>query len=199
MASGHVNRANKPNHERTGAEVKTARCHTLARGGSFNAAPPFHGVPGGSLRVPSEEFSLRNARLISPALFGPLNLLAGHHTLMRRPGFVSLRTNSYATATLAASKGRWLIRCTVPGSTPNCLAMTRTPGLPGVARASRIRFSSVGEIGGRPRRLPHFWPAQARHGLVPRSSHARTLRIRPSSETSPCPLASWCRGLLAQE
>ena len=28
----------------------------------------------------------------------------------------------------APSKGR-LIRCTVPGSTPNCLAMTRTPGL----------------------------------------------------------------------
>src|SRR5215471_2077421 len=31
------------------------------------------------------------------------------------------------TTTLAAAKGR-LIRCTVPGSTPNCLAMTRTPG-----------------------------------------------------------------------
>jgi tripartite-type tricarboxylate transporter receptor subunit TctC len=30
--------------------------------------------------------------------------------------------------------------------------MTRTPGLPGVARASRIRFSSAGAIGGRPRR-----------------------------------------------
>jgi hypothetical protein len=27
-------------------------------------------------------------------------------------------------------------RCTVPGSTPNRLAMTRTPGLPGVARAA---------------------------------------------------------------
>src|SRR6516165_3232673 len=48
--------------------------------------------------------------------------------------------------TLSAAKGR-LIRCTVPGSTPNCLAMTRTPGLPGVARASRIRFSSAGAIG----------------------------------------------------
>jgi hypothetical protein len=40
------------------------------------------------------------------------------------------------------------MRCTVPGSTPNCLAMTRTPGRPGVARASRIRFSSAGAIGG---------------------------------------------------
>jgi hypothetical protein len=57
------------------------------------------------------------------------------------------------SATASCSKGR-LIRCTVPGLTPNCLAMTRTPGLPGVARASRIRFWSAGAIGGRPRRLP---------------------------------------------
>ena len=57
------------------------------------------------------------------------------------------------TAAALASKGR-LIRCTVPGSAPNRLAMTRTPGRPGVARASRIRFSSAGAIGGRPRRLP---------------------------------------------
>jgi GAF domain-containing protein len=42
------------------------------------------------------------------------------------------------SATASCSKGR-LIRCTVPGLTPNCLAMTRTPGLSGVARASRIR------------------------------------------------------------
>jgi len=47
-----------------------------------------------------------------------------------------------AATTLAPAKGR-LIRCTVSGSTPNRLAMTRTPGLPGVARASRIRFSSA--------------------------------------------------------
>src|SRR5262245_31410069 len=52
------------------------------------------------------------------------------------------------SATASCSKGR-LIRCTAPGLTPNCLAMTRTPGLPGVARASRIRFSSAGAIGGR--------------------------------------------------
>jgi hypothetical protein len=44
-----------------------------------------------------------------------------------------------AATTLGATKGR-LIRCTVPGSTPNRLAMTRTPARPGVARASRISF-----------------------------------------------------------
>src|SRR5262245_31199685 len=55
-----------------------------------------------------------------------------------------------ATATLVPSKGR-LIRCTVSGFTPNRLAMTRTPGLPGVARASRIRFSSAGAIGSPPK------------------------------------------------
>src|SRR5262245_27972856 len=59
----------------------------------------------------------------------------------------------YTTMPLAPSKGR-LIRCTVPGSTPKRFAMTRTPGLPGIARASRIRFSSAGAIGGRPRRFP---------------------------------------------
>src|SRR5262249_25518792 len=52
-----------------------------------------------------------------------------------------------------AAKGR-LIRCTIPGSTPNYLAMTRTLGRPGAVRASRIRFSSIGAIGGRPRPLP---------------------------------------------
>jgi len=51
------------------------------------------------------------------------------------------------STTASCSKGR-LIRCTVPGLTPNCWAMTRTPGLPGVARASWIRFSSAGAIGG---------------------------------------------------
>ena len=58
----------------------------------------------------------------------------------------SARANP-APATLAPSKGR-LIRCTVPGSTPNCLAMTPTPGLPGVARASRIVFRVSGELAG---------------------------------------------------
>jgi hypothetical protein len=45
--------------------------------------------------------------------------------------------------TLRATKGR-LIRCTVPGLTPNLAAILRIPGLPGVARASRIRFSRAG-------------------------------------------------------
>src|SRR6478672_373336 len=56
-------------------------------------------------------------------------------------------------ALLAPPKGR-LMRCTVDGLTPNRSAMTRMPGRPGVARASRIRFSSAGAIGGRPRRFP---------------------------------------------
>jgi hypothetical protein len=42
------------------------------------------------------------------------------------------------------------MRCTVAGSTPNYWAMTRTPDRPGAARASRIRFSSAGAIGGTP-------------------------------------------------
>jgi hypothetical protein len=48
--------------------------------------------------------------------------------------------------TLDATKGR-LIRCTVPGLTPNRAAILRIPGLPGVARASRICFSRAGAIG----------------------------------------------------
>jgi hypothetical protein len=39
------------------------------------------------------------------------------------------------------------MRCTVDGLTPNRSAMTRMPGLPGVARASRICFSSAGASG----------------------------------------------------
>jgi hypothetical protein len=49
--------------------------------------------------------------------------------------------------TLAPSKGR-LIRCTVPGSTPNRAAILRTPSVrPGSSRAARMRFSSSGAIG----------------------------------------------------
>ena len=66
--------------------------------------------------------------------------------------------SGYATATLAPSKGR-LMRCTVDGLTPSRSAMTRMPGRPGVARASRIRFSSAGAIGGRPRRLKQQMPS----------------------------------------
>ena len=36
----------------------------------------------------------------------------------------------------------------IPGLTPNRAAILRIPGLPGVARASRIRFSRAGAIGG---------------------------------------------------
>ena len=72
----------------------------------------------------------------------PFDLGGGMDTLefqdRRLPAMARARA-----ATLAAAKRR-LIRCTVPGSTPNRLAMTRTPGLPGVARASRIRFFQGG-------------------------------------------------------
>jgi hypothetical protein len=71
------------------------------------------------------------------------------------------------------------------------LGNERTPGLPGVARASRFVFRVRGN--------PYSWPAQGRHGLVPQSSPARTGQIHPSSETSPCLQASWCvEPLLAQ-
>ena len=99
------------------------------------------------------------------------SLAQGRHPICS----ASSRSNGYATATLAPSKGR-LIRCTVPGSTPNRLAMTRTPGRPGVARASRIRFSSAGAIGGRPRRLPSLLarasPARTRSAIIARSNSA---------------------------
>ena len=59
----------------------------------------------------------------------------------------SSRSNDYATATLAPSKGR-LMRCTVDGLTPNRSAMTRMPGRPGVARATRICCSVWPALGG---------------------------------------------------
>jgi hypothetical protein len=37
----------------------------------------------------------------------------------------------------------------VPGSTPNCAAILRTTGLPGIARAFLLRSSSSGAIRGR--------------------------------------------------
>ena len=51
----------------------------------------------------------------------------------------------YAAA--LASKGR-LIRCTVPGSTPNCLAIDRTPGGQASPERPVLRFSSSGAIRG---------------------------------------------------
>src|SRR5262245_50835788 len=41
----------------------------------------------------------------------------------------------------------------------------------------------------------HFWPAQARHGLVPQSSSVRIKQIRPASETC----GRGVEALLAQE
>ena len=70
------------------------------------------------------------------------------------------------------------MRCTVDGLTPNRSAMTRMPGRPGVARASRIRFSSAGAIGGRPRRFPSLLalasPARTRSWIMARSNSANT-------------------------
>ena len=75
------------------------------------------------------------------------------------PAFELLRASTfsrYATRALAPpSKGR-LTRCTVPGLTASCLAITRTPGLPGIARAFLMRSSISGAIRGRPSR---FCPA----------------------------------------
>jgi hypothetical protein len=42
----------------------------------------------------------------------------------------------------------------VPGLMPNLAAILRTPGLRGLSRASRIRFSRAGALRGHPRRFP---------------------------------------------
>jgi hypothetical protein len=76
-----------------------------------------------------------------------------------------LAVQAAAAGVLAPSKGR-LIRCTVPGLTPNRAAILRTPSVrPGAFKAARIRFSSSAAIGGRPSRLP---------SLLARASPART-------------------------
>jgi len=46
------------------------------------------------------------------------------------------------SATPACSKGR-LVRCTVPGLTPKPFGNHVDTGFPGVARASRVRFSNA--------------------------------------------------------
>src|SRR5258705_3772601 len=82
-----------------------------------------------------------------------------------------------------AAKGR-LILCTVPGSTPNCSAILRTPGRLGSASAPFILLSSSGAIDGRPSRLPSLL-------ALPNPAHTLLddgplqLGIRPSSATSP--------------
>jgi hypothetical protein len=54
------------------------------------------------------------------------------------------------------------------------------PAFPGVARASRIRFSSAGAIGGRPRRLPSLLarasPARTRSAIIARARVQTGLR-----------------------
>ena len=79
------------------------------------------------------------------------------------------------------------------GINPELSAILRTPGLPGVARAFLICSSNSG-YRGRPSRFPSLLarasPARTRSWIIARSNSAK----RPSSETSPCPPASWCRG-----
>src|SRR5262249_49471871 len=74
----------------------------------------------------------------------------------------SHRAYDTAAMTLGATKGR-LIRCTVPGSTPNRLAMTRTPGLPESQGPHEFAFRVREQLGGARAAYPHSWPAQARH------------------------------------
>jgi hypothetical protein len=78
----------------------------------------------------------------------------GHQAKDDEPAVAPLLVPHAAAATLAPSKGR-LMRCTVPGLTPNRTAILRTPSVrPGLFKASWIRFSSSGAIGGRPSSLP---------------------------------------------
>jgi len=101
-------------------------------------------------------------------------------------------------ATPLATKGR-LILCTVLGSTPNCLAITRTPGRPGWLRAARMATSFSSEMVGRPKRFPSLLalakPARTRSWIIDRSNSADTPIIWNSAlpagvvVSMPC----WCR------
>ena len=84
------------------------------------------------------------------------------------------------------------MRCTVDGLTPSRSAMTRMPGRPGVARASRIRFSSAGAIGGRPRRFPSLLAlaSEVHHGLgryepTPGAAMAAFAKLAAGVKTEP--------------
>jgi hypothetical protein len=80
--------------------------------------------------------------------------------------------------------------------TPNRAAILRTPSVrPGLSRAARMAFSTSAGIGGRAA-CPHPWLAQGQLAHAPGSLRARTPQRHPSSETSPCLPASWCRGLV---
>src|SRR6516225_8381598 len=88
---------------------------------------------GGRVRAPlgGGRAKIENSPRPHPRKFGQKRFLAVRRS-WRGNGVACFWATSLekifgGTTTLAAAKGR-LIRCTVPGSTPNCLAMTRTPG-----------------------------------------------------------------------
>ena len=64
------------------------------------------------------------------------------------------------------------------GRLPNCSAILRTPGLPGVARVFLMRASNSGAIRGRPSRFPSLLararPARTRSWIIARSNSANT-------------------------
>jgi hypothetical protein len=109
-----------------GAGARYEAAARAARPTSFClAAEPLHGTPGRG------DFSVSN---FHPALI-PGNLdennfgvkeVAGAEVGWPVLGYL-LGKNFRRNDDACGAKGR-LIRCTVPGSTPNCLAMTRTPG-----------------------------------------------------------------------
>src|SRR5215471_21450538 len=90
------------------------------------SAPREREAPRGGGRAKIESSSRPH-----PRKFGVKRFLVVKELLAGKWGGLFLATSLEkifgGTTTLAAAKGR-LIRCTVPGSTPNCLAMTRTPG-----------------------------------------------------------------------
>ena len=86
-------------------------------------------------------------------------------TYCRRPIVVaSPMPGPHTTVKASTAKGREIL-CTVPGLTPNCSAITRTPGRSGFASAALILASNSGAIDGRPRRIP---------SLLARARPART-------------------------
>jgi hypothetical protein len=76
----------------------------------------------------------------------------GGETWMRAAGTPNydvtngLPPSPYAATLPSRSKGLCLIRCTVLTATPNCLAITRTPGLSGSFNADRRGNSRESEI-----------------------------------------------------
>jgi hypothetical protein len=99
----------------------------------------------------------------------------------------------HAVAALAAAKGPLLIRCTVPGLTPNRAAILRTPSVrPGLSRAGRMRCSSSR----RPAEALALTP-----GPRQASAHAlldhRSLKLGKDAQHLKHGLAAWCRGVQA--